>query len=122
MLDTSQIDSGIAAHARWKYRLFDAVNTGQSESTVQGARSHDECAFGKWLATLSPSERSSEHCRKVTDLHAEFHRAASEVLELALSSRKEEAEAEIALGSRFSLISSDLTMAMSAWKAATLGS
>ena len=122
MVDTSQIERGIAAHARWKYRLFDAVNTGKSESTVQGTRSDDQCEFGKWLASLPPSERSSEHCTKVTALHAEFHKAASEVLELALSARKEEAEAAIALGSRFSLISSNLTMAMSAWKAAARGS
>jgi hypothetical protein len=122
MVDTSQIERGIAAHARWKYRLFDAVNTGKSESTVQGTRSDDQCEFGKWLASLSPSERSSEHCEKVTTLHAEFHKAASEVLELALSARKEEAEAAIALGSSFSLISSNLTMAMSAWKAAAGGS
>ena len=120
-MDTSQIDSGIAAHARWKYRLFDAVDTGKSESTVQDTRSDSQCQFGKWLASLTPSERSSEDCQKVTDLHTEFHRAASDVLELALSARKQEAKVAISLGSRFSLISSNLTMAMSAWKAACSG-
>ena len=121
MVDTSQIDRGILAHAKWKNRLFDAVNTGKSESTVQDTRSDNQCEFGKWLASLPPSEKSSEHFQKVTALHAEFHQAASEVLELALSARKEEAEAAIAVGSRFPLISSNLTMAMSAWKAATRG-
>ncbi|MHC4401265.1 MAG: CZB domain-containing protein [Planctomycetota bacterium] len=121
MQDASNIERAIAAHARWKYRLFDAVKTGKSEWTVQGIRSYDQCDFGKWLGSLSPSDRSSEHCKKVTDLHREFHQAASEVLELALSGRKQEAEAAIALGSRFSLVSSNLTMAMSAWKDAVLG-
>ena len=50
-----------------------------------------------------------------------FHAFRREVLELALSARKEEAEAAIAVGSRFPLISTNLTMAMSAWKAATRG-
>ena len=102
--------------------MFDAVNTGKSEWTVQGIRSHDTCEFGKWLASLPPSESSSQQCKKVAELHAEFHKAAAEVLEIALSGRREEGEAAISLGSRFLLISSDLTMAMSAWKEAAGGS
>ncbi|NQT37294.1 MAG: CZB domain-containing protein [Planctomycetes bacterium] len=117
-MDASHFDRGIAAHARWKYRLFDAINTGKSEWTVQDIRSHETCEFGKWLASLSPAESSSAQCKKVVDLHAEFHKAAAEVLEIALSGRKQEGEAAISLGSRFSLVSSDLTMAMSAWKEA----
>jgi len=120
-MDTTQIDHGIAAHARWKYRLFDAVNTGKSESTVRDLRSDSRCEFGKWLASLPPSDKSSELCEKVIALHSEFHEAASEVLALALSARKQEAEAAIALGSRFSLVSANLTMAMSAWKTAAGG-
>jgi hypothetical protein len=98
--------------------LFDAVETGSSEWTVESIRSHDRCQFGKWLASLTPAESSSEHCKKVTELHAAFHEAASEVLELALAGRKQEAEASIGLGGRFAVVSSDLTMAMSAWKEA----
>ena len=117
-MEASDIERGIAAHARWKYRLFDAIETGSSEWTVESLRSHDRCQFGQWLAGLPPGERSPEHYEKVTDLHAKFHEKASEVLELALSGRKQEAEAAIALGSPFSVISADLTMAMSAWKGA----
>ena len=121
-MDASHLDRGIAAHARWKYRLFDAVNTGKSEWTVQGIRSYETCEFGRWLASLPPAESSSEHCKKVAELHAEFHKAAAEVLEIALSGRKAEGEAAISLGSRFSLVSSELTMAVSAWKEVTGGS
>ncbi len=52
-------------------------------------------------------------------LHTEFHTAAADVLELALAGRKQEAEAAIALGSRFMLVSSDMTMTLSAWKEET---
>ncbi len=34
MQDKNPLDPGIAAHARWKYRLFQAVKTGKSEWTV----------------------------------------------------------------------------------------
>jgi methyl-accepting chemotaxis protein len=98
--------------------LFDAVDTGKSEWTVETIRAHDRCQFGQWLASLTPAESSSEHCQKVTELHAQFHQAASEVLELALTGRKQDAEAAIALGSPFAVVSANLTMAMSAWKEA----
>jgi len=116
MIDGSQIDHGIAAHARWKYRLFDAAKTGESEWTLEQIRSYTDCEFGRWLASLSPSERQSEQCKTVVDLHREFHGAASEVLELALRRETDAAQDAIALNSPFSLVSADLTAAMSAWK------
>ncbi len=116
MIDGSQIDHGIAAHARWKYRLFDAAKTGESEWTVAQIRSYTECEFGRWLATLSAAERESEPCKVVMELHREFHGAASEVLGLALQGKTEEAEAAIALNSPFSIVSANLTAAMTAWK------
>jgi hypothetical protein len=116
MIDSKEIDHGIAAHARWKYRLFDAVKTGTSEWTVSQIRSYTECDFGRWLATLSALERESQHCRTVTELHRDFHSTAAEVLNLALQGKSEAARSAIALNSPFSLVSSKLTAAMSAWK------
>ena len=96
--------------------MFDAVKTGESEWTVEQIRSYTNCEFGQWLATLSPDERQSEQCRTVATLHQEFHAAAAEVLRLALQKQTEAAQAAIALNSPFSLVSANLTAAMSAWK------
>ena len=122
MVDGSQIDHGIASHARWKYRLFDAAKTGESEWTVAQIRSYTDCEFGRWLATLSQAERDSEPCKKVIALHREFHGAASGVLDLALQKKTEEAQAAIALNSPFAIVSANLTAAMSEWKASLGGS
>ena len=103
-------------HARWKYRLFDAAKTGDSEWTVEQIRSYTDCDFGRWLASLSTSELQSEQCKTATDLHGKFHAAASQVLDLALRGETEAAQAAIALNSQFSLVSANLTAAMSAWK------
>jgi len=116
MIDPGQIDHGIAAHAKWKYRLFDAVKTGESEWTVEQIRAYTTCEFGRWLATLSSAEQQSEHCQTVVELHRQFHTTAAEVLELALRKEREAAEAAIALNSPFSLLSANLTAAMTAWK------
>ena len=97
---------------------MDAIDTGKSEWRVGDVRTDDACEFGKWLLALPLSERLSEHCKKVRALHAEFHGLAANVLELALAGRKDEATAAMALGSRFAVVSSSLTMAVTAWKEA----
>jgi hypothetical protein len=109
------LDRAIAAHAKWKYRLMDAIETAQSEWQLAVVRTDAACDFGKWLAALPLSQRLSEHCKKVKALHTEFHSLAADVLELALAGRKEEATAAIALGSRFAAVSSELTIAVLDW-------
>lgn len=115
MAELNIFDRAIAAHAKWKYRLFQAINTGKSEWTVAEIRADDGCDFGDWLDHLPVAARSSERYSRVRSLHTEFHQVASEVLELALSGKKEEAQAAISLGSRFTEISTNLTMALSEW-------
>jgi hypothetical protein len=112
------LDHAIAAHAKWKYRLMEAIDTGKSQWRVADVRTDNACDFGKWLGGLPLSERLSEHAKKVRTLHAEFHGLAADVLELALAGRKAEATAAMALRSRFAEVSSSLTMAVTAWKAA----
>jgi hypothetical protein len=53
---------------------------------------------------------------RIWDLHAEFHKEAARILAPALAGHKSEAEAAIALGSRFSKTSADLTLALAGWR------
>lgn len=115
---TNALELAVVFHAKWKYRLMDAINTGTSQWRVADVRTDTACEFGKWLGALPLSGRLNENCRKVRALHAEFHQLAANVLELALAGRKEEATAAMALGSRFAEVSSSLTMAVTAWKEA----
>ena len=110
------LDHAIAAHAKWKYRLLDAIDTRRSESSVSDVRSDHACEFGKWLFALPLSERLSVHCQKVRTLHAEFHSMAADVLELALAGCKDEARSALGFGSRFASVSANLTVAVNAWK------
>lgn len=118
MKTVEALDRAIAAHAKWKYRLMDAIDTGKSEWRVSDVRTDSACEFGKWLVGLPLSERLSEHSKKVRALHTEFHGLAADVLELALAGRKAEATAAMALRSPFAAASSNLTMAVLAWKEA----
>jgi hypothetical protein len=122
MSELTIFDRALAAHAKWKYRLYQAIKTGQSDWSVAELRTDNRCDFGAWLRGLPMPERTSERCERVRALHTEFHASAAEVLTLALAGQKQDAEKAIAIGSRFTNISTDLTMELSAWKDSEAGS
>jgi hypothetical protein len=121
MSELHPIDRAIAAHAKWKSHLRQAIDTGMSEWTVERVRPDVLCEFGSWLHNLPISERMTEHFRVVRDLHAKFHQEAADVLDLALSGSRDKATAAMAIGSPFATVSSKLTAAMTAWKKALPG-
>jgi hypothetical protein len=111
------ITKGIGAHGMWKQRLLDAIKTGQSEWTPSTVSQDNQCEFGKWLYSCSAQEKSSPHYNNIKDLHAQFHKAAANVLDLALTGKKPEAEKAIGTDSEYMTASSALTKEMRNWKA-----
>ena len=101
MIDSRPLVHAIASHAKWKYRLRQAIETGASEWTVPTVRVDDRCEFGTWLRSIPPADHDGHHWATVRDRHAEFHRAAADVLDLALTGHRDEAEAAIAARSPF---------------------
>ena len=63
-----------------------------------------------------PSEKQSFHWSNVMNLHADFHKEAARVLQLALTGHKDEAEAAIAFKSEYAKLSAHLTEGMIKWK------
>jgi chemoreceptor zinc-binding protein len=118
-LDT-QITKAIAAHAKWKRRLRDAIETGTSDIDTSTAGRDNVCEFGKWLhGDVPASQKGSPHHATCIKLHAQFHKAAADVLVLALRGRKDEAEQLLKTsGSPFNAASAALTREMTAWKQA----
>jgi hypothetical protein len=121
MTELHPIDKAIAAHARWKSHLRQAIETRKSDWTVDRVRPDNLCDFGRWLGERPAPQRMTEHYKSVHDLHARFHTEAAHVLELALAGRREDAAAAMAIGSPFANVSSKLTIAMTAWKKALGG-
>lgn len=117
-MDTATLDAAIFKHAQWKHFLRESVKTGKSEWTVAAVGRDDQCEFGEWLALLPQSEKKGDHWPEVKRLHTEFHTAAAQVLESALAGRQTEATESLAIGGHFSKISSELVVALSAWKKA----
>ncbi len=116
MIDPASLDHAIAAHAKWKFRLREAIKTGKSEWTVETVGPDDRCEFGQWLNALLLSDRMSKDWRDAKTLHAQFHRAAADVLKSALAGHKAEADASMAPGGEFADVSTRLVRSLIDWK------
>lgn len=81
----NQINIAISAHGAWKIKLRTAVNTGQSQHSINDVRCDDKCAFGKWLhgSEIDGATRATAPYAVIKRLHAEFHLCAADVLEMA---------------------------------------
>ena len=118
MSTKDEIEQAIAAHAQWKQRLNDAIESGRSDWTPSEVRADCNCLFGKWLyGGIDPREKSSKSYLKILGMHALFHREAGTVLELALSGGQQEAKMRVAIGGVYLKISSELIHAMKQWQA-----
>ncbi len=102
----TKIEEMILAHSNWKHHLKKAIDTSESEFTVEQAGNYHNCAFGKWLD--SSEGKQLPDYSELYELHKEFHHEASKVLNLALEGQKTEAEAKMQFGSLYSKLSSKL--------------
>jgi len=118
----ADIEKAIGNHALWMSHLRDAI--GQASPTVDVAqvRAEDQCEFGKWLygSRLSVEDRASSVYQDVKRLHADFHRLAAQVVELAASGRPLDAYA--LLYGEYITMSGRLAIAMRAWQDRLTGS
>ena len=116
LISKKAIKDALIAHSNWKKRLQDAVETGQSEYKVDIVKKDNACQFGQWLNSLSKEDMESEDFLKAKNLHAKFHNIAGEILELALTGKKEEAVMRMQIGKLYSRISGEMTFALNLWK------
>ena len=107
MADIQEIDKAIGAHGMWKTRLKMAIDTGAVDTPIETIRLDNQCALGKWLygTTLNTQDKTTENYKSVQSLHADFHKSAARVAELALSGKKTDAEKMMSLNGEFSVVS-----------------
>jgi hypothetical protein len=111
------IEKAIAAHGAWKIRLVQAIENCSSEFNPTTVSLDNQCEFGKWLyGEIPPEARKSQHYDKVKTIHADFHKEAGRILNLATQGKKEEAQKAVASGSKYSLLTGNLALALGQWK------
>lgn len=118
MLNVDMIQKAIAAHASWKARLRTAVDTGKFDVTPAVVRTDNRCEFGKWLygPDFTAAEKETQNYRTAIELHTKFHQEAANVVDLATSGRKSEAEQAISMEGSYSKASSALTKELVQWR------
>ena len=112
----AELQQAIAAHAIWKSRLRNALAHGGSDQDADVVRQDNQCAFGKWLYGCDASLKRAPFHEAVRRLHAEFHQRSAEVLSLALSGRKAEAEKLLGPKGAWTEASVALTAKMMEWQ------
>jgi hypothetical protein len=111
-----QIQRAITAHGVFKVRLSLIVESGTADMTAAVAGADNLCPVGQWLyGALDPSVKAGPYYENVWVLHATFHRAAGEVMALALARKQGEALAAMETPSTFKQASDKLVAALTAW-------
>ena len=118
MLDPNEIDNGLKSHRAWKNQLKDSIELGDYDISVATISVDYECAFGRWLygPTLSEEDKSSPEYAEVRQLHAEFHKTAARLVQLAVSGKIAEALQMFGQGSEYTLASYRFAQALKRWK------
>lgn len=113
----AQIQAAIGVHGMWKQRINQAISTGKSEWDWKTVAQCNACDFGKWLESF-PAHEKNDYFHQVNRLHADFHKEAARVLQMAVSGRTDEARAATGQSSAYTQLTSQLTLAMMNWKKA----
>ncbi|PIE27078.1 MAG: hypothetical protein CSA58_06205, partial [Micrococcales bacterium] len=92
-LQVHPLRAAVAAHARWKEHLQNAIETGQPPKGIDVATVHRDssCAFGQWLHSGDAAAIDRTRSNLVISLHADFHRQAAGILKAALAGQREQA-------------------------------
>jgi hypothetical protein len=91
----------------------------QGDLEVDVVRLDDRCLLGLWLhASGNQAVRNPTALRMLRDVHAEFHRAASEVLSLAVTGRTKEATLAMAEDTQYASWSAMLVVALKGYAGA----
>lgn len=115
---SDQINKALLAHGAWKQRLQSVVDVGTSEFSVSQVQVDNHCDFGKWFYGLPTGLRSTDHAGKIQTLHAEFHKEAARILDLALQGKKDQVQKALGQGEKYSLASGQLALALKQWERA----
>jgi hypothetical protein len=112
----AEIVRAIGTHQGWKQRLCVAIGSGSSEDAVETVCRDDRCRFGQWLYALDEETKATHRWKWVSATHADFHREAAKVLQLALAGQKKDARRATSGSSRYGGISNRLVSELNEWK------
>ena len=105
-----EIYKAMDAHSMWRERLAKAIDDKHIEIPVETIKVDNQCAFGKWIygGDIPEDIKSSEIFHNIISVHAEFHKEAAKIAELAINHKEEEAKELMKVDSRYDQLSKNL--------------
>jgi Chemoreceptor zinc-binding domain len=106
-------------HVCCKDCLRQAIETGASNPPSAVIRSETMCEFGQWLdrPDLASEISTSPHYANMRKIHADFHTAAANVMELVEIGETEKAKQMMSVGGDYTLHSNQLRSEFLNWVA-----
>ena len=93
------LEAAIRSHSEWKHKLNQAIHNQQTDLPVERLADYHVCDFGMWLEHQNATSLPAYH--RIHQMHAQFHKQAAEIFELAKKGDTATAEQKMALGSPF---------------------
>jgi len=111
-----EIRAAVKAHDAWSRRLSTAINLGSCETAPSDIAVDNKCEFGKWLyeGGLDADTTDSKPFQVTKRLHADFHKVAARVADLAEQGKK--GEAYTLMDGEYSFAASKLMRALAKWR------
>ncbi len=98
-------DEAIAAHSAWKNKLKAYLRKPDQSLNASVVASDNQCALGKWLYAEGAKHSALPEFKELKNLHANFHRAAGELIRRADAGESVAEEAALGANSPFSTTS-----------------
>jgi cephalosporin hydroxylase len=115
----SLLHQALSIHVCCKEGLREAIETGIPHPPSGMIRSNVMCEFGQWLnsSDLSIEISSSQHHANIQKIHADFHIAAAEIMELVEIGETQQAKQMMLLGGKYTLQANKLKTEILNWVA-----
>jgi len=108
---TAKIQAAVAAHFEWFYHIKVAIASGHSDFKPEIVSADNRCVFGKWVySDMRALCLNDQLYNEIQEIHAEFHRKAGAILDMALRGDKDVATQEIAIGGELASLSGKLAL------------
>jgi Chemoreceptor zinc-binding domain len=103
-----ELDEAIAAHSAWKAKLKTYLRKPDKSLIADDVAKDNQCILGKWLYADGAKYFAFPEFKELREEHANFHRAAADLIKRADSGESVGEEAALGANSAFSTLSSRL--------------
>jgi hypothetical protein len=110
-------DEAIAAHSSWKGKLKTYLRKPDRSLDANAVASDSQCALGKWLYADGAKHSALPEFKELQSLHANFHRAAADLIKRADAGENVAEEAALGANSAFSATSTQVVQVILKLKA-----